>query len=256
MSSLVTWLRRLGFWIGPIILVGSLLLAVLLVLGGVVFYPLFIPALLLLVVPAGGLWLGWSLITDSTQPRWAKLLAPVLSPVFGWMLWVLVVAPALSAGDRLIFLIPTGFRGDVVLTRDQKVGKPLPPAYDGYITLYVPPNGLLTTSDNLKSDWLTTAQYYAVDAAIQRLGELPQLDGRDANQNAQLPGGQTVGVFLTSPGRKRAKAGLAGSHPDLPASYLDQTTEHISFTVAPALVVPTWRTAPPAQHLRIETTNP
>ncbi|MDO7886471.1 hypothetical protein [Hymenobacter cheonanensis] len=256
MAALVTWLRRFGFWLGPIVLVGSLLLAVLLVLGGVVFYPLFIPALLLLVVPAGGLWLGWSLLTGSTQPLWAKLLAPVLSPVLGWLLWVLVIAPAFSARDRLIFLVPVGFRGDVVLLQDPKADKPLPPAYDGYITLYVPPNGLLTTSDNLRSDWLTTAQYYAVNAAIQRLGELPQLDGRDANQNGQLPENNPIGVFLTGPGRKRAKAGLAGSHPALPASYLDQTTEHLSFTVAPALVVPTWRAPLPTQHLRPETTNP
>lgn len=256
MSSLVTWLRRFGFWLGPVIVGGSLLLAGALVLGGVLFYPLLIPSLLLLVVPAGGLWLGWWLIAGSAQPRWAKLLAPVLSPVLGWVLWLLVIGPALSARDRLIFLIPVGFRGEVVLTRDQKAGKPLPPADDGYITLAVPLNGLLVTSDNLKSDWLTTAEYYAVDAAGQRLGELPQLDGRDANQNGQLPKNQPIGVFLTSPGRKRAKAGLAGSRPDLPASYFDQTTEHLSFTVAPALVMPTWRAAPPAQHLRTEATTP
>lgn len=248
MSALVTWLRRFGFWLGPVIVAGSLLLAVLLVLGGVGFYPLLIPALLLLVVPAGGLWLGWRLITGSAQPRWAKLLAPVLSPVLGWMLWVLVLKPALSPRDRLIFLIPAGFRGDVVLVRDPKVGKPLPPADDGYITLAVPVNGLLVTSDNLQSDWLSTAEYYAVDTAGQRLGTMPQLDGRDANQNGQLPENQPVGVFLTSLGRKRATAGLAGRHPALPASYRNQATECLSFTVAPALVIRMWRAAPPTQH--------
>jgi len=234
MSSLVTWLRRLGFWVGPAVLVGSLLLAGLLVLGGITFYPLFIPALLLLVVPAGGLWLGWRLIRGSAQPRWAKLLA-LLSPVLGPLLWVLVMLPAPPAHDRLVFLIPAGFRGEVTLLEQVGAGQPLPPADNGSITLRVPANGLLTTSDELESDWLTEAEYYFIDAAGQRLGELPQLDDRDATQHAQPREARPpVGVFLADLARKRLHDGLASSYPDLPASYLNQEAAYLSFTVAPA----------------------
>jgi|GEM_PF-3644643 len=228
MSSLVTWLRRLGFWVGPAVLVGSLLLAGLLVLGGITFYPLFIPALLLLVVPVGGLWLGWLLLTGSTQPWWAKLLVPVLSPLLGWLFWVLVVRPAMAPRDRLVFLIPTGFRGEVALIHDERIGNPLPEADDGDINLYVPLNGLIATSANFKSDWLTEADYYVVNAAGQRLNKLPQLNERDANRHLQPQEAHPqVGVFLAGLAYKRLHPGLAGS-PRTPEA------EYLSFTVAPA----------------------
>jgi len=204
-----------------------------LLLGGMVFYPLLIPALLLLVVLAGGLWLGWVLIMGSVQPRWAKLLA-LLSPVLGPLLWVLVMLPAGPAHDRLVFLIPAGFRGEVTLIQQVGGGQPLPRA-DGYITLRVPANGLITTSDDLESDWLTEADYYFTDAAGQRLGALPQLGPPDAEPNAQpSEAGRQVGVFTASLAHKRLfpDTDFAKNYPGLSASYLSQEAAYLSFTVS------------------------
>jgi len=237
MSTFAAWLRRLGFWVGPVVLAGSLLLAGALVLGGVLFYPLLIPALLLLVVPAGGLWLGWWLIAGSAQPRWAKLLA-LSSPVLGPLLWALVMAlamiPLAPPPDRLVFLIPAGFRGEVTLIQQVGGGQPLPRA-NGSITLRVPANGFITTSDQLESDWLTDAAYYITDTAGQRLGELPQLGAPDDDQHSPPPANrQQVGIFTASLAHKRifTSPDFARIYPGLPASYLNQEAGYLSFTVA------------------------
>jgi hypothetical protein len=222
MSTFVAWLRRLGFWVGPVVLAGSLLLAGALVLGGVLFYPLLIPALLLLVVPAGGLWLGWWLIAGSAQPLlWALVMA-------------LAMTPLATPPDRLVFLIPAGFRGEVTLIQQVGDGQPLPRA-NGYITLRVPANGFVTTSDELESDWLTEATYYFTDAAGQRLGELPQLGAPDDDKHSPPPANrQQVGIFTASLAHKRifSSADFARIYSGLPASYLNQEAGYLSFTVS------------------------
>jgi len=81
--------RRLGFWVGPLLLIGSLLLGLVLVL--------IAPYVLLLLVPAGGLLLGVWLIVRGPEPQWAKLLAlaPVLAPL---LLLGLVIPAQIPAG--------------------------------------------------------------------------------------------------------------------------------------------------------------
>jgi hypothetical protein len=80
-------------WVGFFLLVGSLLLAIPIVLVGVYLVPL----LLLLVLPAGGLLLATGLIVTSPQPLWAQLL--VLSPVLGPGLLLAAAALFMPAGD-------------------------------------------------------------------------------------------------------------------------------------------------------------
>jgi hypothetical protein len=83
-------LRHVGFWAGPVLLLGSLLVSVLLLLGTAFVGPI---TLFLSPVPVGGLLLGAIGIVRAPQPRWAKLLAflsPVLVPgllLWGWLAW-------------------------------------------------------------------------------------------------------------------------------------------------------------------------
>jgi len=80
-------------WVGFFLLVGSILLAIPLVLVGVYVVPL----LLLLVLPAGGLLLATGLIVTSPQPLWVKLL--VLFPVLGPGLLLAAAGLFMPAGD-------------------------------------------------------------------------------------------------------------------------------------------------------------
>ncbi|SFQ82671.1 DUF6843 domain-containing protein [Hymenobacter arizonensis] len=196
--------RRLGFWVGPLLLLGSLLLAVPIFMIGAYLPPL----LLLLLLPAGGLLLGVWLIVRGPQPRWAKLLA--LSPVLGPVLIVLLVTGAkwLPPHNRLVFLIPEGFRGRVILSRQYDMPDPFTEV-DGRAILHVPPYGHLSTSDPLGADDLARAEYYLVDATGQRLRQLHPLDELAFAKNQQRtgPGGvldpQQVGVFTAGHRHKR-----------------------------------------------------
>ena len=80
-------------WVGFFLLVGSILLAIPLVLVGVYVVPL----LLLLVLPAGGLLLATGLIVTSPQPLWVKWL--ILFPVLGPGLLLAAAGLFMPAGD-------------------------------------------------------------------------------------------------------------------------------------------------------------
>lgn len=80
-------------WLGFFLVVGSLLLAIPIVLIGAYLVPL----LLLLLLPVGGLLLGTGLIVTSPQPLWVKLL--VLSPVLGPLLLLAAAGLFMPTGD-------------------------------------------------------------------------------------------------------------------------------------------------------------
>jgi hypothetical protein len=209
MSSRYLSTRRFGFWVGPLLVVGSLQLGGLLCLLGITLYPLIPLVLLLLLLPAVGLLVGVLLIVRGTQPRWAKLLAlsPVLVPGL-LVLLVLAVTWLPSSPNRLVFLIPDGFRGRVSLSRQHDMPERFP-REDGRATLYVPPYGNLSTSEPLGADDLAHAEYYLVDTKGQRLRQLRQLDERVFEQRGprQGPGEpvdpQEVGVFTAGHRHKR-----------------------------------------------------
>ncbi|MBF9239814.1 hypothetical protein I2I05_20640 [Hymenobacter sp. BT683] len=196
--------RTLGFWVGPVLLLGSLLLAGLICMIGAYIPPL----LLLLLLPAGGLLLGVGLIVQGTQPLWAKLLA--LSPVLGPVLLVLLVTGAkwLPPHNRLVFLIPEGFRGRVILYR-QYDRQDLFTKVDGRAILRVPPDGSISTSAPLGADDLADAEYYLVDATGQRLRPLRRLDERAfakskrRDEAVEPVDPQQVGVFAAGLRHKR-----------------------------------------------------
>jgi hypothetical protein len=73
-------LRHVGFWAGPVLLLGSLLVSVLLLLGTAFVGPI---TLFLSPVPVGGLLLGAIGIVRAP-------LSPVLVPgllLWGWLAW-------------------------------------------------------------------------------------------------------------------------------------------------------------------------
>lgn len=202
MSRLINSWRSLGFWFGPVLLLGSLLLGfvVMLVAGNV-----FPPAIFLLLVPVGGLLLGVLLILRGTQPGWAKLLA--LSPVLGPLLLIVAGSLLPSRTDHVIaknyfvFLIPAGFRGRVTLIQDQLAETP-PKDVEGRIMLHVPQNGQIKMSEVFDTTDFVNAYYYAASPRGQRLHLLPILQESAFEQHARYgrpreqPDPQQVGVFI------------------------------------------------------------
>lgn len=230
MFPLAIWLRRLGFWIGPVLLGASLLLAYPLLIGAAYFPPLA----LLLLLPAGGLLLGVKLILWGAQPAWAKVLA-ILSPGLGPGLCFLVWGALLPASERVTFLLPAGFRGEVTLIHGASYGQPLPRT-NGNLLLTVPATGLLTTSDELKPAWLTEADYYFIDATGQRLAALPHLNEATFDASTQ-PGQQLadkrreVGVFAAE-GLQYKPSEFAKDYPNVPGDTHTPGVAYLTFTVA------------------------
>lgn len=237
MPPLVASLRRFGFWVGPVLLVGSLLLA-----WPVALAAAYIPPLVLLfLLPAGGLLLGILLILGGTQPWWAKLLA-LLSPVLGPVVVLLFAGPfllfldaMLPAGDHVVFLIPADFRGHVELVCEEGYANPLP--RDGRdITLTVPASGLLTTSDAPDKRWLPNADYYLVDAAGHRVRKLPQLDDAAVDPHSgpsetrQAKDRHAVGVFTGGVHYKRPRG--APDDSAIPGLSPPKDVPYLSFTVS------------------------
>jgi hypothetical protein len=190
---LLTSMRRFGFWVGPVLLFGSLLIAWPLIVVAA-YFP---PAVLLLLLPLGGLVLGIGLIIGSTQPLWAKLLA-LLSPVLLPLLIVAIVGGSLPAEDHLTFLIPVDFRGEVAVVQ-QDLTNVYQERVKGDITLTVPANGLITTTAYLSSKQLKTADYYLINSSGERVIELRQLDYLSTNANfassAERTEWRRIGIF-------------------------------------------------------------
>ena len=193
MPQLLTSLRRLGFWVGPVLLLGSLLLT----WPVAIVAAYFPPAVLLFLLPLGGLALGVGLIAGGTQPPWAKLLA-LLSPVLVPLLVLVGAGVLLPAEDHLTFLIPAGFRGTVAVVQQDPTGV-YQDRVKGDITLTVPASGLVTTSAFLTSDQLQMADYYFISPAGERTTELNLLDRLETYANFASPSEQAewqkVGIF-------------------------------------------------------------
>ncbi|MGY2134486.1 DUF6843 domain-containing protein [Hymenobacter sp. HD11105] len=222
--------RRFGFWAGPFLLVGSLLLAVLVMIGTAYFPPL----VFLFLLPAVGLLVGVLLIVRGTQPLWAKLLA-LLSPVLGPIVFILVVGSLLPAEDHVVFLIPADFRGQVALVCEEGYFNPLPRAGRDII-LTVPASGRLTTSDPPDKRWLTNADYYLIDAAGHRVGKLPRLDDAAFDQHLRPSetrpekDRQAVGIFTSGLHYKRPRG--APDYSNIPGSFPPKEVPYLSFTVS------------------------
>lgn len=201
-----TW-RRLGFWVGPLLLIGSLLLGLVVVL---VVFPL---AMFLLPVPAGGLLLGVWLIVRGPEPRWAKLLAlsPVLGPLL--LLGLMEVATWLPPPqNHLVFLLPVGFRGQVTLSQNMLQMGPAP-LVNGQLLLEIPRyGGHLDIREPLASSDLCTAEYYVAAASGERLYRLPLLTEGAGGPAGQLGSPPTnprqVGIFAVGPPPTPAATGL------------------------------------------------
>lgn len=233
-----SWWHRLGFWVGPLLLLGSGVLGLVLMLVAGNVFPL---AMFLLPVPAGGLLLGVVLIGRATQPLWAKVLAflsPVLVPgllVVGWAA-SLTDWSARDERERLLFYLPAGFRGEVTILHDASVWQPLPRSSD-QVLLLVPPNGVITTSDTLNEHWLAEADYFFVDTSLRPVSQLPLLREADF---ALLTGWwtlwsigkrRTVGVFAAQ-GIQYNRFGSTMYSPDLPSTTRPPGVAYLTCTVA------------------------
>ena len=227
--------RLLGFWVGPLLLIGSLLLGLVLML--------IVPYVLLLLVPAGGLLLGVWLIVRGPEPQWAKLLAlaPVLAPLL--LLGLMEVATWLPPPqNHLVFLLPVGFRGQVTLSQNMLQMGPAP-LVNGQLLLKIPRyGGQLDIREPLASSDLRTAEYYVAAASGERLYRLPLLTegaGGPVGQLGSPPANpRQVGIFAVGPPPTPASAAtglraLAATWHRLTTNPYDKV-ESLTFTVARA----------------------
>jgi hypothetical protein len=93
-------------------------------------------------------------------------------------LWMLTLSLLTASGcgiflDHEVYLIPSGFRGDVFLVLGIGAGVP-PVRREGASVFVVPANGILVTQDRLSSRWVRST-FYSVEAdgQRQRLEEVP-----------------------------------------------------------------------------------